>query len=316
MAAGLDVTLLVRESVARRLETHGLELSDYTGMTTEVDSPVSYVTSLKQYDQTPDVVLLTVKCTGLEQAAEELLDFVGDQTTVVCLQNGIGNKEKVARLLPDCRVTSGMVPFNVLNVEGGRLHRGTEGVLQLEPFPGLEQLLLAWNRVGVPARECHNYQEVAWGKLLLNLNNALNGLAGVPLVEELHQRSYRRVLSASQRELLKALKAKGIKPAKLTKAPPWLIPWILLLPNWLFKLIAQQMLAIDPQARSSLWEDLERRRKTEIEFLNGAVLALAESCGTPAPVNRAIIGLVKDAEEKGLGSPNFSGEDLARRLLG
>ena len=316
LASGLDVTFLVRDSVARRFEEHGLELSDYRGERVPISSPIPYIKSMSEYRGRPDVVLLTVKCTGLVQAAQELAPHVAESSTVVCLQNGVGNKDTVAAHLPSCRIVSGMVPFQVLNTEAGRLHRGTEGRLQLEEFPQLKDLLVAWNRVGIPASRCENYREVAWGKLLLNLNNAINGLAGVPLVEELSQRSYRRVLSASQRELLRALKTKGLRPAKLTKAPAWLIPWILLLPDWLFRVVAQQMLAIDPEARSSLWEDLERRRPTEIDYLNGAVLSLAEESGLPAPVNRAIIALVKDAEKKGSGSPQFSGDDLARRLLG
>ena len=53
------------------------------------------------------------------------------------------------------------------------------------------------------------------------------------------------------------------------------VPRILRLPDWLFRRVARRMLAIDPEARSSMWEDLDRRRRTEVDDLQGAILALA-----------------------------------------
>ncbi len=314
LAAGVDVTFLVRPSVAERFDEHGLTLTDFEGGKVSLATPIPYQTSLQDCPQA-EVVLLTVKCTGVEEACRELADWVTPETLVVCLQNGVGSAQQAASLLGEAQVLSGMVPFNVLTMEGGRLHRGTEGDLKLEDHPLTRRLVQAWQQSGVPASIASDFESVAWGKLLLNLNNAINALAGVPLVEELNQRPYRRVLAACQTELLKALKSAGIRPAKLARVPPWLIPWILRLPDWLFRLVARRMLAIDPLARSSMWEDLERGRSTEIDFLNGAVVGLAEAQGLPAPVNRDIIALVKQAQDQGGGSPGMSALELSGRVL-
>ena len=59
------------------------------------------------------------------------------------------------------------------------------------------------------------------------------------------------------------------------------------------------MLAIDPQARSSMWEDLERRRPTEIDYLQGAIVAMAAKVGVPVPMNARIAELV--ARGRGCG---------------
>ena len=61
---------------------------------------------------------------------------------------------------------------------------------------------------------------VLWGKLLLNLNNALNALAGVPLAAELADRRWRRLLAAQIGEALAVLKAAGIRPARIEGVPP------------------------------------------------------------------------------------------------
>ena len=142
---------------------------------------------------------------------------------------------------------------------------------------GLRETL---NVPGAPTREHHDMASVQWGKLLLNLNNALNALAGVPLATQLADRRWRLILAAQIREGLRVLKAAGVRPARIEAVPPGLIPRILRLPNWLFRRVAARMLAIDPQARSSMWEDLERRRPTEIDDLQGAILALGKKSGT------------------------------------
>ena len=68
------------------------------------------------------------------------------------------------------------------------------------------------------------------------------------------------------------------------------------------------MLAIDPEARSSMWEDLERRRPTEIDYLQGAIVAMAAKLGVPVPINARIAELVRAAEAAGGGSPRLTPE--------
>jgi 2-dehydropantoate 2-reductase len=71
------------------------------------------------------------------------------------------------------------------------------------------------------------------------------------------------------------------------------------------------MLAIDPQARSSMWDDLQRGRPTEIGELQGTVLSLAEKAGTPAPLLKRVIALVRQAEREKRGSPGLTPEAVA-----
>jgi 2-dehydropantoate 2-reductase len=71
------------------------------------------------------------------------------------------------------------------------------------------------------------------------------------------------------------------------------------------------MLAIDPAARSSMWEDLERHRPTEIDHLQGAILALADRTGVRAPLTERIVRLVKNAEAARAGSPRLTPEEAS-----
>jgi 2-dehydropantoate 2-reductase len=65
----------------------------------------------------------------------------------------------------------------------------------------------------------------------------------------------------------------------------------------LYKRLGSASLRIDPEARSSMWEDLQASRRTEIDYLNGAVVTLAQSVGLDAPANRRIVDLVHAAEK-------------------
>ena len=189
---------------------------------------------------------------------------------------------------------AGMVPFNVVQSRGDsdcpRFHRATSGTMLIAAgAPGLREAL---DVPGAAVAEHADMAGVLWGKLLLNLNNALNALSDLPLATELADRHWRRLLAAQIEEALAVLKAANVHPARIEGVPPRAIPSILRLPDALFRLVARRMLAIDPQARSSMWEDLRLRRTTEIDHLQGAILALADKAGVAAPLTGRIARLV------------------------
>jgi 2-dehydropantoate 2-reductase len=133
---------------------------------------------------------------------------------------------------------------------------------------------------------------------------------------ELADKRWRRLLAAQIEEGLAVLQAAGIKPARIEGVPPRAVPRILKLPDWLFRRVAARMLAIDPEARSSMWEDLERRRPTEIDHLQGAILALAAKARVRVPLTQRIVRLVKEAEAARAGSPGLPPEHLLGRRAG
>jgi len=108
------------------------------------------------------------------------------------------------------------------------------------------------------------------------------------------------------------LAAAGISVARLTPLPPTWIPSVLRLPDALFTRLAGRMLAIDPQARSSMWEDLEAGRATEVDYLNGEIVALATRLGRSAPVNARLVDLVHAAERG--GQRTWRGTELLAEL--
>jgi 2-dehydropantoate 2-reductase len=165
--------------------------------------------------------------------------------------------------------------------------------LAVQDDPVLKHHTAHFESAGLPLQLHADLLTVQWGKLLLNLNNPVNALSGQPLRAELMDRGYRQCLAALQVEALHVLKAAGITPAQVAALPPHRLPALLRLPTPLFRVIAARMLRIDSKARSSMAEDLEKGRVTEIDALCGEVVRLAESRGVAAPLNARMVDLVK-----------------------
>ena len=149
-----------------------------------------------------------------------------------------------------------------------------------------------------------------WGKLLVNLNNALNALSGLPLRQQLAQRGWRRLFADQMAEGLRVVRAEGIRPVSSTPVPAGLTPHLLRLPDAVFATLLRGAMKIDPEARSSMWEDLQRGRRTEIDYLQGVIIAIAERHGLQVPLSRRVLELVKAAEAAGKGSPRLTPEQI------
>ena len=108
--------------------------------------------------------------------------------------------------------------------------------------------------------------------------------------------------------LVALMPAAGIRPARIEGVRPAMLPVILRLPDWLFRLVARRMLSIDPEARSSMWEDFIHRRPTEIDQLQGTVVRLAAKTGRTAPLAARVVALVREAEAWQAGSPGLAPE--------
>ena len=238
-------------------------------------------------------MLLAVKSGATAEAAAQLGAALPAGTPVVSMQNGLSNAAAAQAAAPSLRLLAGMVPFNIAELAPGHYHRGTTGELAAEDDPALRELQSAFVRAGLPLHLHADLRAVQWGKLLLNLNNPVNALSGLPLRDQLMQRGYRQCLAALQVEALGVLRGAGIAPAQVGALPPHRIPPLLRLPTPLFKLIAARMLRIDPKARSSMADDLAQQRTTEIDALCGEVVRLAASQRLSAPINARMVELVK-----------------------
>jgi 2-dehydropantoate 2-reductase len=287
-AAGRDVGLLGRAWLVEEITAGGLICSDFSGAAWRSAPEVSDAPEMLAQ---ADVVLVCVKSAATAEMARLIATHAPKHAIVVSLQNGLRNVDLLGTALPGRDLRAGVVGFNVVARGQARFHRSTSGEIFIAPGPGdIERLL------GVPGLDVQAVADIGavqWGKLVLNLTNAINALSGLSLRDMLQERPWRLLMAAQMAEALRVLKAAGIAVRVPAAAPGWAIPWILRLPDRLFTRVAAPMLAVDAEARTSMVADLATGRATEIAEFQGEILRRADAAGHPAPINAAVMAALR-----------------------
>lgn len=307
----LSVQFFGREALALELAAYGLTAS-FGEQNLTVNTPAFFTSMVSLIEC--DVILLTVKATSLPHLIPQLKKFIRPDVPVVALQNGVGISVMLENELPN-PIYRAIVPFNVVKTGAGTFSMASGGELLWPQCADhrLQYLAAILAQQQLPIVCAPDMQAVEYGKLLLNLNNALNAISDLPLKQQLQNRELRQVLAAAMQEWLQVCQALHITPCSLTRVPNRWLPTLLSLPTPLFKVLAGSMLRIDPYARSSMWDDIQAGRRTEIMYLNGAVERLGIQTGIATPVNAAIVELIKHLEQgETLG---LSPEALKLKLL-
>lgn len=307
-AAGDRVALLARPRVKTEIERFGLRLTDFDGSEQRLGTGQLALSDDASILRNADIVLVTVKSADTAELADLIGRHAPQGAVVVSLQNGVGNVAALREQLPGRAVLAGMVPFNVIAMGDGRFHRSSSGDIHIEADAANTAARLSVR--GLAMRASRDMVGVQWGKLIINLNNALSALSDLPLRPQLANREWRRLFADQMAEGLAALTAAGITPVSSTPIPPGWTPFLLRLPDGIFSVILGRTMKIDPEARSSMWQDLKQGRKTEIDYLQGAIIALAERHGIAVPLSRRIVALIKQAEAAGRGPPGLSPQQI------
>jgi 2-dehydropantoate 2-reductase len=292
-AAGAEVVLVGRHPVTE------LTLEDLTGATKR---------AAVRYETKPDalagcdVILCCVKSAQTAEVAE----VMPRDAVVVSMQNGLRNAEILKAKLPNA--LGGIVGFNVVSKGNGVFRRATTGPLVIEDHPLVR---------GLPLDDLELAKDIRakqWSKLIMNLNNAVSALTDRPTPDLLFKPEYRRILRAIMAEAIDVLQRTKTKMARVGPLPARLFPRILALPTPVLRVVAAAQLKVDPEARSSMWEDLSRGRLTEVDDLNGEIVRLAEAHQLEAPLNRRVCEIVHEVESARSGSPKLSADALWARL--
>jgi 2-dehydropantoate 2-reductase len=307
-AGGRRVALLARPRVIAEIEAHGLRPTSFEGLDQTITRDRFALSENAHLLEDAGIVLVTVKSADTAAMADIIARHAPSDAVIVSLQNGVGNAAVLRHRLPGRCVLGGMVPFNVIALGEGRFHRATSGdiVIEQDEARTAEKLSVP----GLKMLPTDNIHGVQWGKLLLNLNNALNALADLPLRRQLAQRPWRRLFADQVAEGLAAIRADGIRPVSPTPIPFSWLPPLLRLPDPIFEALLGRTMKIDPEARSSMWEDLKHGRRTEIDYLQGVITEIAKRRGLEAPLSRRIVELIRQAERDARGSPGLTPEQI------
>lgn len=309
-AGGMDVELI--DAYKEHVDTLNQIGAKVVG-TTEFQAKVKAITPENKSGKY-DLVLLLTKQVYNDSVLKELLPFLKEDSIVCSLQNGIPEK-KVASIIGDERVIAGSVEFGATFIEPGVSSLTTEynqfkkyafqiGELNGETTERIQRIKSVLDLVG-GTHISDNSVGTKWSKLLINnafsgLSAALNGEYGDILDNEVGIVSAVHIAD----ETIKVGHANGVKFAKMGGLD--LESLELRSENDIPKRIKTFRASMEPSRllRASMLQDLEKKRKTEIDYINGVVPKMAEGTGISTPYNNMVVKLVKLAEESQT-VPNF-----------
>jgi 2-dehydropantoate 2-reductase len=284
--AGEDVTLLeINPARARLLQSQGLEISQVgVGETTSV--PVSVVTTVA--DLAPfDLVFIAVKTYQTADAVRGSVSATHPGTLFLSMQNGIGNGEVIAELVGAERVLCGLTYHSVQHRGPGRVQfRAGIKPIQIAPFQGevtpeLEAIGAMFRHAGLDTNIVPDIDHAVWQKLLHNaVINPVSAITGLTCREILGDDDLLAFMRDLCDEIVAVMRARGI-PIVDEEDP--------------FRPLMGSLQALGAN-RPTMWQDLIRGVRTEVDALNGAVVAEADRLGLAVPHNRALVRFVHSRE--------------------
>lgn len=288
--AGHPVILFGRENRMQRIAEAGLNVDGIFG---EFHVPsIQTAWDISQIVEHPfDVILFCVKAFDTEACLDDLSLLAKEQTLVVSLQNGLGNVEKIAKVIGSERTVAGRVITGVMMAELNRVTVTVTAdatrigpVSASAPWGRIEETASVLRKAGLPTEATHEVFKYIWAKVLYN--SALNPLSAIlnrtygELGENPHTRS---IMDAVIEEGFEAARAEEVElfwdQAKDYRA-----------------FFYEREVPPTSAHRSSMLQSMEQGKRTEIDALNGALASIGEKHGIPLPVNKTLTEIIKAKE--------------------
>ncbi len=243
-----------------------------------------------------DLVLVFVKTYHTEKAVLDALVLLKGDTVFLTLQNGLGNEEVICKQIDRSKVMLGVTNHGATLLAPGHIRHAGWGKTFIGELDGritdrVNQMAQIFLKAGIETEVSPHIHHLVWEKLLINVGiNALTALTGLKNGQLLNFPETLRLMESLVSEAMEVARRKGfrIEGNPIEKV----------------KTIAE----LTRENRSSMGQDLDHRRRTEIDAINGAVVREAEHLGISVPFNQAITDLVKVIEKSYAHTNRFQGK--------
>lgn len=273
LAAANNVTLVARPDHAAAINERGLRIEGI-----ESDNVRVRAVSEVQNIGSGALILLTTKVPDSAVALAPVAKLIRDDTTILCLQNGLGS-EQVARAALGGRgiVLRGITQLGAIFETAGAIRYMARGYTVIEPHPRSGQIAEVLTAAGLDCRISANIDLDVWHKLVVNcVVNPITAILGCEV----------RGIANPQLDPLSRLVIDECLAVAATRG--------LFFTN---DFLAEIKEVFRPSHNiASMLQDLRRRRATEIDYMNGAVAAAGRDAGVPCPVNAALTEIIKAME--------------------
>jgi len=281
--AGVDVALLARGAHLRALQTDGLK-HESMGKVTTVHMPASDDAAIFEGC---DAVLITTKNTALAQICAQIGPHLAEHALLVTLQNGVRAPGIVAQALPEHPVAAGSAFIGVRIQAPGYVIHSAAGFVRLAAWNAhaaepLQQLVAALEQAGVDAAVEADARVMLWTKMLWNCGfNAITALTRRYARDIANDADMARWVEAAMREAVAVARAEGVMLSDDAVAR--------------YLQVSRGM----GEVKTSMWQDMEHGRATEIADMNGQIVELAARHAIEVPVNALLTSLIRAAEGSG-----------------
>lgn len=285
---GSDVHLIDRYPAhVEAMKRSGLRIRDEAGERTVKVSAHADAASLDPVD----LVIVLVKSYHTREAITAAMPVVGPRTTVMSLQNGLGHEEILAEVVGRERVIAGKTYVGGVLLGPGQVLAGTRGKLtyigELDGTvtPRVETIAAEFARAGLETIVSSNIVGTMWDKLLINVaTGALSSITRLTYGKLYAVDEVKACALAAVGEAMAVAAAAGVTLSIETAEEAWIK--------------AAEGLPAD--FKTSMLQSLEAGSKTEVDFINGAVVRWGERCRVPTPVNRTLVACIKGIEQQTL----------------
>jgi 2-dehydropantoate 2-reductase len=275
LSASNDVTLLTRLAHAEAINANGLRITGAEEATYRVKAR----TTLEHMP--PDaLVVLTTKVCDSEAAVRSIAHVIRPDTVVLCLQNGLRSEDVVKAVVGDrCLVLRAITNFGAIFQTPGHVELKACSDTAIEQSPVSAAIAGVFTRCGLDGRVSDRIKDEIWRKLVVNcVINPINAIT-------------RTEVGAIADERLNPLKQLIVDECRRVARCDGV------------EIEDDPVAAINERYRrsrnlSSMQQDLLKGRRTEIDFLNGAVVRLGTAHGIECPVNQALAAIIKQMERQ------------------
>ena len=282
--AGADVTLINR----RRAQVDAINENGLTLREGDTDTRVS-VRAATDCAALPvmDLVIVLVKSFDTRAAMQGALNLIGPGTVVLSLQNGLGHEDVLAELVGVERVLAGKTYVGGLLVAPGVVVAGTHGKetligeLHASGSERAERIAALFNRAGLTTQVCADIRATMWDKLLINVaTGALSGITGLPYGALYAVPQVEACAIAAVEEAMAVARASGVRLSIPHARDAWV----------------KAAAGLPYGFKASMLQSLEKGSVTEVDYINGAVVARGAELGIPTPVNTTLVACIKGVE--------------------
>lgn len=231
-----------------------------------------------------DLAIIFVKSTQTAAAAKTAANLIGPDGLVVTLQNGMGNADLLAKAMQPGQVLAGTTSHGATLLGPGRIRHAGSGPTVIGPWLGgdlapASRVADVLSKAGIETEVTGEVQALVWNKLFINIGiNAITALTGIKNGRILDLAATRDLSQKAVEEAIAVAQAKGIRVEE--------------------NVVAHVFKVAEATAtnRSSMGQDVDSHRQTEISAINGAVVREARQMGLATPVNDTLTALIQTLE--------------------